>query len=217
MKKKCSKCQENKDSEAFTKRSSSKDGLHPWCRSCVQDYNKNHHKRNKKSANVRNKKWRENNVEYNKERNRKWMVENAEYRQEYKKRHRKENREKINSYKRQRRLELSQDPLFRLETNLRKRLYRAIKKIEGNALENKSISLESSNLLGCSIQDLQKHLEKQFTKEMSWNNYGQWHVDHIRPVSSFDLTDKSQVQECFHYANLQPLWAKDNYKKGSSY
>lgn len=56
-------------------------------------------------------------------------------------------------------------------------------------------------------------LEQQFTEGMTWENYGEWHVDHIRPCVSFDLSIPEQQQECFHYTNLQPLWAKDNLQK----
>lgn len=54
---------------------------------------------------------------------------------------------------------------------------------------------------------------------MSWDNYGLrgWHIDHIRPVASFDLTDEKQLYECFNYKNTQPLWAEDNLKKGSKW
>jgi hypothetical protein len=69
-------------------------------------------------------------------------------------------------------------------------------------------------LIGCSITQLREHIEKQFTDGMSWDNYGKWHVDHIVPCSAFDLFDASQQQACFHFTNLQPLWAKDNRAKG---
>jgi len=52
---------------------------------------------------------------------------------------------------------------------------------------------------------------------MTWDNYGKWHVDHIIPISSFNLTLETEVEKCFHFTNLQPLWAKDNLKKGQSY
>lgn len=69
-------------------------------------------------------------------------------------------------------------------------------------------------LIGCSIEDLRAHIESQFQPGMTWENYGKWHVDHIRPCVSFNLLDPMQQQECFHYTNLQPLWAEDNIKKG---
>ena len=52
---------------------------------------------------------------------------------------------------------------------------------------------------------------------MNWSNMNQWHIDHIRPISSFNLNDPTQQKKCFHFSNLQPLWAKDNLKKGSKF
>ena len=71
------------------------------------------------------------------------------------------------------------------------------------------------NLIGCSYTDLRKHLENLFSPGMTWENNGRhgWHIDHIRPCASFDLTDPEQQKQCFHYTNLQPLWAKDNPAK----
>lgn len=65
-------------------------------------------------------------------------------------------------------------------------------------------------------KQLKKHLEIKFTKGMSWENYGKWHVDHIKPCAKFDLTKESEQRKCFHYTNLQPLWAIDNFKKGAN-
>jgi hypothetical protein len=52
---------------------------------------------------------------------------------------------------------------------------------------------------------------------MSWNNHGQWHIDHVRPCSSFNLLNPEEQQQCFHYTNLQPLWAADNLSKSDTY
>jgi hypothetical protein len=52
---------------------------------------------------------------------------------------------------------------------------------------------------------------------MTWDNYGSWHIDHIKPCSLFDLSKVSEQLECFHYLNLQPLWAKDNLQKSNKY
>jgi hypothetical protein len=64
-----------------------------------------------------------------------------------------------------------------------------------------------------------QHLEKQFTEGMTWDNYGQWHVDHIRPMSSFNFTslDDPEFKECWDLSNLQPLWETENLSKGSRY
>ena len=70
-------------------------------------------------------------------------------------------------------------------------------------------------LVGCTPNFLKGYLEAKFTDGMSWDNYGDWHVDHIKPCSSFDLTKDEEQRECFHYKNLQPLWGPDNLAKGS--
>ena len=94
----------------------------------------------------------------------------------------------------------------KLKASLRSRLYAFVKG------KNKKSSFE---YVGCSIDELKKHLSSQFTEGMSWENYGEWHIDHIRPCASFDLSKDEERYECFNYSNLQPLWAKDNLKKGA--
>jgi hypothetical protein len=89
--------------------------------------------------------------------------------------------------------------------NLRNRILKVLKG------RNKSKS--TLKLLGCTIEFLKNHLESKFTKGMSFSNYGKWHIDHIRPCASFDLSKSSEQHKCFHYTNLQPLWAKDNREK----
>lgn len=69
--------------------------------------------------------------------------------------------------------------------------------------------------LGCSLSFLKKHIEDQFVEGMSWENHGKWHLDHKRPIASFLSQGTSdELKECFHYTNLQPLWASDNISKG---
>ena len=75
--------------------------------------------------------------------------------------------------------------------------------------------LKAEELVGCSIHYLKEYLTKQFKSGMNWNNVGKWHVDHIIPVVKFNLKDPEQQKTCFHYTNLQPLWALDNLKKGT--
>jgi hypothetical protein len=72
-------------------------------------------------------------------------------------------------------------------------------------------------LLGCSLAKAQSHLESQFSLGMTWDNHGEWHIDHIRPCASFDLTDPEQQKECCHYTNLQPLWAAENLAKSDKW
>ena len=108
------------------------------------------------------------------------------------------------------RLRRQQDPDFRIRGNLSSRLAIAVRRGGGKAAS-------TAALVGCCLTDLKSHLESLFQPGMSWDNYGRkgWHVDHVRPCASFDMTDREQQKACFHFSNLQPLWAKDNYHKSS--
>lgn len=70
--------------------------------------------------------------------------------------------------------------------------------------------------LGCSVSFLKSYLEQKFKPGMTWENWGRlgWHIDHIRPLASFDLTYRDQFLQACHYTNLQPLWASENIAKG---
>jgi len=83
----------------------------------------------------------------------------------------------------------------------------------------KKKSLKTVQYLGCSIAELMEYLQKQWQPGMSWDNHALngWHIDHIRPCASFDLTDIEQQKLCFHYTNLQPLWAEDNLRKSKTW
>ena len=78
------------------------------------------------------------------------------------------------------------------------------------------------DLLGCSTSECMAHLERLFAPGMTWDNWGlgrdnsHWHIDHIRPVSSFDLSDPDEQRRCFHYTNLRPMWCSDNIRKGGA-
>ena len=69
---------------------------------------------------------------------------------------------------------------------------------------------------GCSANFIRAHIEKQFTKGMTWDNYGEWHIDHIMPCAQFDLSNQMHADICFNWQNLRPLWAKDNVAKGDT-
>jgi hypothetical protein len=124
--------------------------------------------------------------------------------------YRKDNKEKITAtivkYEKERK---KVDPAFKLLKTLRTRL--------GSALKNQN-AIKSNNtmeLIGCSISFLRGYLEAKFTEGMSWDNHGEWHIDHIKPCASFNLLDDEEQQKCFHYKNLQPLWAQENLSKGA--
>lgn len=103
------------------------------------------------------------------------------------------------------------DLYFKLKIYLRTRLYIALKSKakRGSAVRD----------LGCSIEFLKQHLESQFQPGMTWENHSPtgWHIDHKRPLDSFDLTNPMQLKAACHYTNLQPLWAKENFSKSNKY
>ena len=98
------------------------------------------------------------------------------------------------------------DIQYKLRILLRSRLFFALKgeRKSGSAVKD----------LGCSIPELRTYLEFKFQSGMTWDNQGEWHIDHIKPLASFDLTDRKQLLLACHYTNLQPLWAIDNLSKG---
>jgi hypothetical protein len=103
----------------------------------------------------------------------------------------------------------------RLATRLRGRLRSALKRAVDGVLPKKSN--KTLDLLGCSIEYFKKHIEQQFKPGMTWERYAEFHIDHIKPCAAFDLRDPEQQQICFHYSNMQPLWAAENLKKGSKF
>ena len=103
------------------------------------------------------------------------------------------------------------DPEFKMLCKLRSQVSSQIRKYKGKKCNS------TVKLLGCSIKNFKKHMELQFKNGMTWENYGKWHIDHIKPCSLFDLTKPEDQRKCFHYTNLQPLWAKDNIVKGNKF
>jgi len=104
------------------------------------------------------------------------------------------------------------EPQYKILQLLRSRFYNAVVKQQ----KGKKAS-STKKIIGCTIDKLREYLESKFDTDMSWSNFGLygWHIDHIVPCSSFDLTKPSEQKKCFHYSNLQPLWAYDNLSKSS--
>jgi hypothetical protein len=101
---------------------------------------------------------------------------------------------------------MANNPHARIAANLRKRMRKVLNGI--------SKCEKTFDLLGCTPEYWKDYLEQRFKEGMSWDNYGEWHIDHIVPCSAFDLTKDEDQKKCFHYTNTQPLWAEENMKKG---
>ena len=223
--KKCTRCKIVKSLEEFNKMKSSKDGKHYYCKSCTKIISREKYKKNRIQILASVKKYQEKN---SKEISRKRKNERAMHGDEIRAKekisrdrniesHRASSRNYYHNNKDQvrekRRLREKEryktDPDFKFRKDSRRRILNALKK--QNTFKNGS----TVSLLGCSILEARQHIEKSFTDGMSWDNHGEWEVDHILPCASFDLTDLEQQKKCFHYTNLQALWKMDNKLKGA--
>ena len=210
--KKCSKCKNEKELIHFCKNNRYKDGLHDTCKQCRKEYNQ----QNKNKIKIYEQKWRQNNPKYQKQ----WREDHPEkYKELYVKSNAKktknqialDNKQSLPLKKRWAKDNYKNNPNFKLSQLLRIRLIDALKE-KANKIE------PTLSLLGCNIDECRHHLESQFKPEMNWSNHGEiWEIDHIKPCSSFDLTDIEQQKQCFHYTNLQPLFKTSELAKSLGY
>jgi hypothetical protein len=223
VKKVCACCKEEKNIDCFNKEQTRKDGLGVYCRECLHDkYMAN---RDNRIATVKRRydKKCDEIKSYNRERYHKSSEKIAaqvrdyyknnkskvlEYKKEY--RQRDESKQNYNKWKAAYKKKRFNDDIdYKLKYVISSQVRRYVK----GELKTK----KAAELVGCSMEKLRKHIESQFKEGMLWNNHGfyGWHIDHIIPCASFDLADIEQQKKCFHYTNLQPLWAEENLKKGA--
>lgn len=131
-----------------------------------------------------------------------YREKNPDYLPGYRLKNRETLNKKANEYEKRKKQE---DANFKLRRLLRDRLRKALKKSYKNG--------SAVNDLGCSIEFFKEYLESKFLEGMNWSNHGEWHIDHVKPLCLFDLSDREQLLMACHYTNLQPLWAKDNLTK----
>lgn len=217
----CNKCNEEKPISEFYFRKD-RQQYYATCKPCLYNpqyqhqYRKTHkqeikiyqqsqYKNNKEQILQQTRTYAKNHPEYYKDYRIKWYQENKEAHQNCMKEWYENNKQQIFEKQKLRR---KNDPNFKMLCNLRRRLSHALK-------DNKKI-FRTVELLGCTVEELKKYLELKFQPDMTWENYGKggWHIDHINPCFIFDLTDPIEQKQCFHYSNLQPLWAKENQSKG---
>jgi len=230
----CSKCGETKPASEYSKDKQKIDGLYSCCKACKKSFYQN----NKKRILAQKREYWENNKEHLKKANYQRWINGKEKRLEKKKEYYQKNKEIILEKKAvynkdNRDLVLRQnnkyyqknketvikknveytarrektDLSFKIKRLLSRRILLAVKKGEKSA--------STARLLGCTILEFIKYMEAKFAEGMTWENHGLhgWHIDHIMPCASFDLTDTGQQKACFHYTNMQPLWAEENHKK----
>lgn len=138
----------------------------------------------------------------------KYFKENPEIRNANMRNYRK--KDLFKAYNREYQKKRLKNPIFKLQSRLRSRISMRLK-----TLKNVSKTGSAIKDLGCTLEQLKNHLESLFTPGMTWKNYGKWHIDHIIPLCDFNLNNKEEFKKAVHFTNLQPLWAVDNYRKGS--
>jgi hypothetical protein len=195
--KRCTTCEEYKPAtfEYFYRQEGGKCGIASACKVCRIIQTKKY-----------GRQWHKDTYEKRKPKYRKYYQDNKEEIKSKAREYKKENWDKIAH-------ERKHNPKVKLPHAIGRTINNQLKKAGAKK------SQATAKYLGCTIAELMTHLENQFQEGMSWNNHGLygWHIDHIRPCASFDLTDKKQAKQCFHHTNLQPLWAEDNLRKGAKY
>jgi hypothetical protein len=169
-------------------------------------------RRNIGGKKVADKKWREKNKESVKDYVKSWYEENKEHRKEYMKEYREKNIDKIRETKRNyEKTRKANDPIYKLINNFRTAIYQVLKE---NQVQKNGHYFD---ILKYSPENLIEHLENKFKDNMTWDNYGEWHVDHIKPISSFQITEigDKEFMSCWSLNNLQPLWGEENIRKSN--
>lgn len=182
--KKCNKCLTEKVEGEFSKRKAAKDGLQNKCKECERIVNRLTREKHPTS------KYYKQNPEYYKSYTKKWIEENGDRWKDY-------YRDWARVHQKQK---YDNDPIYKLRVCIASRVRLALKS------QKKFKEEDTVAYLGCTYDFLKSHIEENFTTGMSWDNYGDWEIDHIFPVSKGGS---------FHYSNLQPLWKEDNRKKGN--
>jgi len=142
----------------------------------------------------------------------KWAEENKEHLSEYIKKYRENNTDKIRQIKRDyERNRKARDPLYKLISNFRTAIYTVLKE------SNVDKYGHYFDVLQYTPEELINHLEKQFKDDMTWDNYGIWHVDHKLPITSFDIQEMGdeEFMKCWCLENLQPMWGEENIRKSN--
>lgn len=192
MTKTCSKCKLEKELSDYPKDKYTKDGYTPSCKVCrytkTNQWAKDNYQENKEQVLQKNSNWRKENWE-------------AVYKQ----------RMSSGSHRKSMNRWYHNKGKHNIQHVLKERLRQRIR----NTVTKGYKSTSSIKLLGCNVTFFKEYLQHQFLENMSWDNYGEWHIDHIIPCDSFDLTILEEQAKCFHYTNCQPLWAKDNLIKGN--
>jgi len=185
-------CETNKPVDAFPSGGNR-------CKACKADAQRKYRQQNPTPM----RKYRERNKEKLRAYDKRWYAANSPHKYEKTREWFARNPDKLADYHRRHDSKLSR----RLRHNLQRRIHKL--------LAEQSRSANTMALVGCTVAELRAHLESLFDKNMTWDNYGAdgWHIDHIIPCAMFDLQHSEEQGVCFHWTNLQPMWATENGQK----
>jgi len=209
----CTKCNLTRSLDDFYNSSSIHGGKRARCKECTLGDNKKWAEKNWEKVREKACRYEKNHPDRVRKRKRKWREANLERAKETSLRWRKNNPEKIREYglrnSKNRHMKNKDDPKYKINKAIGSHIYASLKgRKNGRSWEG---------LTGYTLNELIKHLENLFEQEMSWNNYGDWHVDHKVPISAFNFSEPEQIdfKKCWALSNLQPLWAKENMRKNN--
>ena len=205
----CKKCNIEKEFNEFHNLKSSKDGKQPKCKVCVTEIQKNYHINNRDKILERKKEYRE---------SEEGKLVRQEYRQEYYLNNKETENKRSNEWNKNNRERLKEHKNQYSKTYSKNNPHIiSWRRILHNSLRNMGKTKEGHtiDLLGYSALDLKEHITKLFTESMTWDNYGEWHIDHIKPVSSFPIETSMNVVNAL--SNLQPLWSTTREINGVTY
>jgi len=219
----CTQCQISKTLDEFPNSKSGKFGKFSKCKSCDKINQHDRYIKNREMRIQKSKEYKLKNKEHNKKVDKDRYQRQREYKLAYQKQQRENNPHYMKEYRVKNKDKISKTSQkwykTKYDTDLSFRMKNILQKRIAACVRGYHKSQSTIQLLGCSIEDFKTHIENQFHKDsrMSWETYGPkgWHIDHIIPCASFDLSDPEQQKICFHYTNLRPLWWDENIAKGS--
>lgn len=216
----CPVCRQVKPRASFGLRKNGRT-LQSYCSECMNANGRKWARENRGRATAKSRAWRKCNREQVRDAASAWRAQNPEKTRAYSKRYYSKNapeiRSKSKAFKSANRALVRSYENTRRATNTNVRLAHVLRSRLHDALRRGPKRGSAVSLLGCTIDEALSHIEALFQPGMSWENWALdgWHIDHIKPLATFDLTDPRQLAQACHYTNLQPLWARDNQSKGA--
>lgn len=213
MTKTCVTCSRDKALSDFYKDPRYKHGVKSQCKMCVNSDACKWAKNNRSKRRVTAKSWRDKNIEHARAIEKQWCKKNPHKTKAYLAKYRSTHREEIKV----RRAKWWQDNYPRMKTDLQWYVLQTLRGRLKSLVRHRSERGMALKLLGCSLTDFLIYLESKFEPGMSWQNCGVngWEIDHVMPCAIFDLTKEEHQKRCFHFSNMQPLWATENRSKGA--